>query len=127
MKNLLPRPYLPITQVFTAILQIATEHHRAGRSEAAEALYREILELDPRHADTLFLLGVLERQTGRCSQARQHLAEALRWAADRTQIEAELRNVERILSEQRRKSVQGWTTRLGVTASDCAVPMLARA
>ncbi len=64
MTGALPRPYIPVTQLLTAVMQIAAEHHRAGRNAAARAMYQEVLALDPRHADALFLLGVLDRQTG---------------------------------------------------------------
>jgi tetratricopeptide (TPR) repeat protein len=47
------------------ILAKALDHHRAGRLSQAEALYREILAADPRHADSLHLLGMVEHQRGR--------------------------------------------------------------
>ena len=40
-------------------------------------MYQEVLALDPRHADALFLLGVLERQAGRLEEARRLLSEAV--------------------------------------------------
>ena len=42
----------------------ALAHHQAGRLDAAEGLYRRLLDLAPRHADTLHLLGVLTHQRG---------------------------------------------------------------
>jgi tetratricopeptide (TPR) repeat protein len=39
-------------------------HHGAGRLDEAASAYREILALDPNHADTLHLLGVLIAQAG---------------------------------------------------------------
>jgi Flp pilus assembly protein TadD len=91
-------------------MQIAAEHHRAGRTAAARAMYNEVLALDPRHADALFLLGVLDRQDGRLEEARRRLSEAARWAADRTPMDAELRYVEQLLARRDRKPVQTWRT-----------------
>lgn len=45
-------------------VQTALEHHLAGRLQQAEALYRLILQVEPNHPDTLYLLGVMARQVG---------------------------------------------------------------
>jgi Flp pilus assembly protein TadD len=71
-------------------------------------MYQEVLALDPRHADALFLLGVLDRQAGRLEEARRRLSEAARWAADRAPMDAELRFVEQLLARQKRTSAQTW-------------------
>jgi thioredoxin-like negative regulator of GroEL len=110
MTGALPRPYIPVTQLLTAVMQIAAEHHRAGRAAAARAMYDEVLALDPRHADALFLLGVLDRQAGRLEEARRRLSEAARWAADRAPMDAELRFVEQLLARKNRKPAQTWRT-----------------
>lgn len=46
------------------LYQSAVRLHRAGRLAGAEPLYRQILALDPRHADALHMLGVLTFQAG---------------------------------------------------------------
>jgi Flp pilus assembly protein TadD len=46
-------------------LEQALRHHRAGRLQEAEALYRQILATAPNHADALHMLGVLSAQTGK--------------------------------------------------------------
>jgi Flp pilus assembly protein TadD len=115
----LPRPFIPITQLLTAVLQIAAEHHRAGRHAAAKTMYREVLALDPRHADALFLLGVLERQAGQLQEARRHLSAALQWAAARAPIEAELRMVEQLLGRRGRKPAHPWRA-AGIYQTDCS-------
>jgi predicted O-linked N-acetylglucosamine transferase (SPINDLY family) len=46
------------------ILELATEHHKAGRLGEAEGLYRQILHADPENADALHRLGVLAMQRG---------------------------------------------------------------
>jgi Flp pilus assembly protein TadD len=119
MTSALPRPFIPITQLLAAVLQIAAEHHRAGRHAVAKTMYREVLALDPRHADALFLLGVLERQAGRLEDARRHLSEAVQWAADRAPMEAELRMVEQLLSRRDRKPAHPWRA-AGLYQTDCS-------
>jgi Flp pilus assembly protein TadD len=47
---------------------LAVQHHQAGRLVEAESLYRQILALQPGHAESLHLLGVIAHQRG------QHLA-----------------------------------------------------
>jgi tetratricopeptide (TPR) repeat protein/ADP-heptose:LPS heptosyltransferase len=55
----------------------ALKKHRAGRLTEAEIVYEQILELDPHHADSLHLSGVLFRQTGRLERALQRLGQAV--------------------------------------------------
>lgn len=119
MTSALPRPFIPVTQLLTAILQLAAEHHRAGRHAAAKAMYMEVLALDPRHADALFLLGVLERQAGQLEEARRHLIEAARWAADRAPMETELRMVQQLLGRRDRKPAHSWRA-ARVYQTDCS-------
>ena len=45
-------------------LALAVEHHRAGRLQAAERIYRQILAIEPEHVDALHLLGVAAQQAG---------------------------------------------------------------
>jgi tetratricopeptide (TPR) repeat protein len=115
------RPFIPVSQLLTAVMQIAAEHHRAGRHAAAKTMYQEVLALDPRHADALFLLGVLERQAGRLVEALQLLSEAARWAADRAPMDAERRLVEQLLLRRNRKPARAW--RDTGTYCDCSALM----
>ncbi|MGH6742302.1 MAG: hypothetical protein ACREDY_25290, partial [Bradyrhizobium sp.] len=48
----------PVLAIKT-LLDAAMPHHRAGQLLLAERLYKQVLEIDPDHADTLHLLGVL--------------------------------------------------------------------
>jgi tetratricopeptide (TPR) repeat protein len=122
MTNALPRPFIPVTQLLTAVMQVAAEHHRAGRAAAAKAMYQEVLALDPRHADALFLLSVLERQAGRLEEALRLVSEAARWAADRAPMEAEMRLVEQLLLRRKRKPARAWRE-TGTYYTDCSALM----
>jgi Flp pilus assembly protein TadD/SAM-dependent methyltransferase len=58
-------------------LEQALQHHRAGRFEDAQALYRRILESEPNQPDALHWLGVMELQRGNCQQAAELIGRAL--------------------------------------------------
>ncbi|EDY18049.1 Tetratricopeptide TPR_2 repeat protein [Chthoniobacter flavus Ellin428] len=60
--------------------QIALQHHQAGRLVEAESLYRQILAVQPGHAETLHLLGALAQQVGRTEMAIEFMRQAI--AAD---------------------------------------------
>jgi predicted TPR repeat methyltransferase len=51
------------------LLQIAIEHHRAGRLRQAEAGYRALLAQSPGDAEAMHMLGVLAEQVGRVGDA----------------------------------------------------------
>jgi tetratricopeptide (TPR) repeat protein len=53
------------------------ELHRAGRLQEAEGLYRHILAVDPNHADSLHLLGVIAHQTGHNDAAIDLIRKAI--------------------------------------------------
>ncbi len=54
----------------------AIAHHEAGRMEEAEAGYRAVLEIDPKHLDAIHHLGILAYQ----GQAPEYAAEVFRYA-----------------------------------------------
>ena len=58
-------------------LAIAIQHHQAGRLQAAEQIYRQILAVEPSHADAVHLLGVMASQRGEHELAVQHIARAI--------------------------------------------------
>lgn len=60
----------------------AAEHHRAGRLEEAEAIYREILRRDPRNLEALRLLALIAMSTEHYGQAEQLLKRAVEIAPD---------------------------------------------
>jgi tetratricopeptide (TPR) repeat protein len=56
---------------------VALQHHSAGRLEEAAALYRRILEGQPRSVNALHLFGVLSHQMGRHAEAVKLIGRAL--------------------------------------------------
>lgn len=59
------------------LLQQALAHHQQGRLAQADALYREILRIDPNHFDALHLGGVIAYQQGRLEAAVESIGRAL--------------------------------------------------
>ncbi len=60
------------------IFSQAVVHHQAGRLQQAADLYRQILAEQPRHADTLHLLGLIAYKTGRLDEAADLIADAIK-------------------------------------------------
>ena len=60
------------------LFQQAQALHRAGRLAEAEVGYRQVLKLDPRHADSLNFLGVAAAQRGDADAAVQLIGQAIR-------------------------------------------------
>jgi predicted O-linked N-acetylglucosamine transferase (SPINDLY family) len=58
-------------------LAIAIQHHQAGRLQAAEQIYRQILAVEPNHADAWHLLGVMAYQAGKHEAAVEHIKRAI--------------------------------------------------
>ena len=59
------------------IVQTALGEHRSGRLQQAERMYREVLRIDPDHADALHLLGLIAYQTGELPTAVDLLRRAV--------------------------------------------------
>lgn len=53
------------------------EHHIAGRFTEAESLYQQILDAEPRHADALYLMGMLAGQRGDLAAALDFTSKAI--------------------------------------------------
>lgn len=70
----MPPGMAPGTQ---ALFAAALRHHQTGQLDAAEGLYRQVLESDPRHADALHLLGVIAHQRGHNEVALELLRQAI--------------------------------------------------
>ncbi len=78
-------------------LQYAIKDHEAGRLSEAERIYQQILARDPRHADALHLLGVLNGQTGRIDIAVDLISKAVKVRPDYAEAYS---NLGRVLGDQ---------------------------
>jgi len=58
-------------------LNLARQHHQAGRLKEAERLYRQILEVQPANVDALHLLGVVALQCGHAAGAVELIGKAI--------------------------------------------------
>ena len=76
-----------------AVLGEALRYHRAGRVTEAEWIYRQILAVDPRHADSLHLLGMIAYQGGRHDAAAEMIHRAIAINAEAACYHSNLGNV----------------------------------
>jgi predicted O-linked N-acetylglucosamine transferase (SPINDLY family) len=58
-------------------LAIAGQHHQAGRLQAAEQIYRQILVVEPNQADAIHFLGVIAHQVGKHELAVEYIGRAI--------------------------------------------------
>jgi len=79
---------VPPRQAFAAALA----QHKAGDLRQAERLYRQVLTAEPRHSDSLHLLGVIASQTGRSGLAVDLIGQALALAPDTAVYHSNLGN-----------------------------------
>ena len=63
----------PLQNIFSQ----AVAHHQAGRLQQATDLYQQILAEQPRHADSLHLLGLVAYKTGRLDEASSLITNAI--------------------------------------------------
>lgn len=57
--------------------EVAVQHHRSGRLAEAESLYRQILAVEPRHAEALHHLGIIAHQVGQNDAAIELIRQAI--------------------------------------------------
>src|SRR5207253_1802383 len=68
---------IPAMDVARAMIE-AVEHHRAGRIAEAEALYRQVIAVDPNNPDAHNNLGEIARQSSKLTAAVESYQTALR-------------------------------------------------
>lgn len=64
------------TEEAAATLQAAFAHHKAGRFDDADVLYREVLSTVPNHPNALHWLGVIETQRGHAERGVELIRRA---------------------------------------------------
>jgi tetratricopeptide (TPR) repeat protein len=87
---------LPLEQT----LDLALQHHAAGRLPNAERIYRQILQALPDHPVCLHMLGVIAHQTGKHESAVELISKALAGAPDYAEAHNNLGNVFKALGRQ---------------------------
>ncbi len=80
-------------------LALAAEHHKEGRYEEAERLYREIIRANPRNVDAIRLLGRVALSAKRNDDAERLFRRAIRLAPDFT---GAMTDLARLCREQNR-------------------------
>ncbi len=79
----------------TDLLDIAIQHHQAGRLAQAQQIYQQILQQDPDSSDALHLLGVLAHQANQHQQAEQLIQRAIELSPKAADYHCNLANVYR--------------------------------
>jgi tetratricopeptide (TPR) repeat protein/flavin reductase (DIM6/NTAB) family NADH-FMN oxidoreductase RutF len=77
LRQLVAVPERDVDPAILVVMQEALTHHQAGRLAQAEALYRQILDEQPRHADALHYLGMLAHQSGKQQEAIDLIRQAI--------------------------------------------------
>jgi predicted O-linked N-acetylglucosamine transferase (SPINDLY family) len=77
--------------------RIAYAHHQAGQLREAESIYRQILQSDPNHAESIHLLGVVAHQVGRQGEAVELISRAIALRDDEAAYHSNLGEVYRTL------------------------------
>ena len=80
-------------------LALAAEHQKAGRTEEAESMYREILRENPKHVDALRLLGTICAYDKRVGEAERFFRRSIEQAPD---FVGAILDLGRLLKEQSR-------------------------
>ena len=63
-------------QEVAELFQLALQDHRANRLDAAEQLYRQVIEKQPDYSEALYGLGMLAQQKGALQEAQKYLSTA---------------------------------------------------
>jgi tetratricopeptide (TPR) repeat protein len=79
-------------EALNAELQAGVDHHKAGRIDEAEAIYRGLLEKVPHQPNALHLLGLIETGRGRPARGVELMTEALPSLENAPQIHLDLGN-----------------------------------
>jgi len=104
------QPTIPSNQL-QQMMTTAIEYHRTGQLALAEKLYRQILQMNPRHAQAWQLLGVLAYQLDQCPQAEQLIQRAIALNNTVPEFYANLGNVFK-KQEKLDKAIESYTNAL---------------
>lgn len=105
-------------------LVYATRLHREGQLDAAEILYRRVLDVAPDHADALHFLGVLIHQRGDSDTAIELIRRSI--AIDPALADRYV-NLGNVLAEWGELDEAAANYRQAISCTDVAAPVLANA
>lgn len=71
-------------------VDLAIQYHQAGQLTEAESIYRQVLRVDPRHADALHYLGVISHQQEDPETAVELISKAIQSAPDNASYHSNL-------------------------------------
>ena len=94
-------------------LQSGLAHHRAGRLAQAELAYRQVLEVHPRNAHALHLLGLVAFQAGKPELALTYVEGAIKCDAFHAPFWADLAEIYRAL-ERLPEAIAAYRKALGM-------------
>ena len=64
--------------IVEALYKDALAAHQAGNTDSAYQLYRQILEMEPEHTDSLHMLGIIASQVGKHETAVELIGRAIK-------------------------------------------------
>jgi trans-aconitate methyltransferase len=108
------------------ILAEAVRHHQAGRLAQAERDYRDVLAINPRHADALHWLGVAASQRGDQTEALRCLRLALALRPDSGATAVNIAHA-LLLAGRAEESANAATQALAITETPQAKTLFVRA
>jgi predicted O-linked N-acetylglucosamine transferase (SPINDLY family) len=99
-KNHQCKTVLPIFKIPKALnypvepsIQQAIGFHQQGQLVQAEALYRRIIEIEPKNSDAIHLLGVIASQTGHLQSAIELISQAIEINSEIASYHSNIANV----------------------------------
>jgi len=100
-------------------LDRAIRHHQAGELDAANAIYRRILDSEPNHPDALNLAGVVAHQTGNQENAIRLIEQAIRINGGNASYYNNLGEAYRAFGRNR-EAIEAYESALGINPRDVA-------
>jgi FkbM family methyltransferase len=104
-------------QDFVKLFQQAFEHHQAGRMTEAGALYEQVLAVNPRHADSLHLSGMVAYAKGDFEKAVKLIEKAIKIEPKADLFLGNLGNVLRAKGEYE-AALQRYTQAIAINAKN---------
>ena len=102
------------------LFEQAIQHHQSGQLEQAKRQYQEILDMNPQHADSSHLLGLVEYQHGNYVKAVERIQQAVLISPEQPVFFNNLGNVLKEMGQLDR-SVQAYQRALEIAPDDAEI------